>query len=106
MYVLNSGEKVEFTLNGYDDFKFLSLYPKRKITPIGLMDKYISSATFEELDDGRFLLKEGGNFAFYTETAPKSVIVDGDEVDFVSADGFYYVNCGKSGSECVVEVRL
>ena len=105
-FVLNSGEKVEFTLNGYDDFKFLSLYPKRKITPIGLMDKYISSATFEELDDGRFLLKEGGNFAFYTETAPKSVIVDGDEVDFVSADRFYYVNCGKSGSECIVEVRL
>lgn len=103
-FVLNKDEKIEFTLKDYDDFKFLSLYPKRKIVPIGLMDKYISAASFEEICEGKFHLKEGGSFAFYAENPPKAVTVDDKKTELISADGFYYAVCGEPGFECTVKI--
>ena len=48
---------------------------------------------FKELE--KYLVKNGGEFAYYSETEPKSVLVDGVAVKGIFNDGYYTANLGK-----------
>ncbi len=66
--VLEKGEKLELTLENYDDFRLFLLVPiKEGRAALGLMEKYMMPATFRNTKEGVRVL-DAGTFAVYSET--------------------------------------
>lgn len=75
---LPRGQQIDISLRNYDDFRLLLLIPIRKgIAPIGLTDKYMVPATWEAAGANRWRVKEGGEFAIYSENPLTAVFIDG-----------------------------
>ncbi|MBM7551526.1 Sip1-related alpha-galactosidase [Thalassobacillus pellis] len=94
---------------GYNLYLFL---PKTSpVTPVGMLDKYITPATFEKnyatQDQLSVTIKEGGKFAFYSEKEPGYVGVDGETVTVESkGDSLYVVDCSSLNKRAIIEVKL
>lgn len=66
-YLLAKGQKMELTLENYDDFRLFLLIPiKAGRADLGLMEKYMMPATFKRGKEGIKVLDDG-TFAVYSE---------------------------------------
>jgi raffinose synthase len=85
----------------------LPLDPMNKITPIGLVNKYMAPATVQEIyGNGKssfVRLTEGGIFGFISNDAPKAAYINGMETDVNAVNGPYYtIDCSDRNSEEVL----
>lgn len=72
--VLEKGQEYSLTLNDYDDFRLFFLLPFiDNVVPFGLLDKYMSPATFDVLEYGKWLVHEGGTFCLFSESGKPTV---------------------------------
>ena len=99
--ILNKEEKVSLHLEkgGYELVLFIPI--KDMITPIGLIDKYMSPHAVDSIktvDDKLIIcVKEGGIFAFYSKKPPKYIFANDIEMTekLVAEEGFYSIDlCG------------
>lgn len=96
--------------NGFGLYLFLPFTSEYAV--IGLMGKYVSFLGIEEikmLPDGFFaVVKETGNFGFYTEKKVCSVRINGvDQTDLLEeSDGIYQVKAREETGKMLVEVRF
>lgn len=105
--ILKTNENIEFTLNNYDDFKFYNFIPVEDgFAPIGLTDKYITSASFNKFGKNKYTVLNGGIFAFYSEKAPKSVLVDGEKVSPKEKKDYYTVDLGETKISHILEFEF
>lgn len=80
--LLHGEEKLEFTLNGHDDFRLYTIVPVEDgIAMIGLCDKFNSPIAVNYEFDGVWSLYEGGRLAF--------VCTDGKERTVTAESGTY-----------------
>lgn len=105
------GEKFSFTLEP-DDAKLFLLVPcQKRITVIGLVDKYIAPATIEEIrwqrNDCIIRLKQGGTFCFTVtaEYMPRNIFVNSKQAKVVLSDGAFYVECSED-ERPIVKITL
>jgi hypothetical protein len=90
------GLSVKLTEKDYALVLFLPM--KKHVTPIGLINKYMSAHAVKSIysEEKQTIIKlvEGGTFAFYMESAPKSVLVnDVNMIDQVETrNGFFSVD--------------
>ena len=95
---------IRFTLKDYDDFRFYNFIPVRNgFAPIGLLDKYVTSAAFTRFGEGKYRIKNGGEFAFYAEHKPTSILLDGEIVSPKFSDGYYTVSIDAVAQEHILE---
>lgn len=77
-------------------------------TPLGLIDKYISSAAIADwrstAERAFILLLDGGRFAWVAEREATRVLVNGESVTPDAGDGFFFVDC--QGAECPVWIEI
>lgn len=105
--VMNKGDKNSFDLKNYDEFKFLNFLPVNNgFALIGLTDKYITSATYEQFGKNKYTVKNGGKFAFYAENAPKAVFVDGEKVSPEIKNNYYVVDLGQTDLSHILEFEF
>lgn len=101
---LNRGETIAVTLKDQEQFAFYNFLPiVDGFAPIGLTDKYVTSATFAVFGEKKYLVKNGGDFAYYAETAPKTVLVDGVAVQPTICDGYAVVALGEKATTHTLE---
>jgi hypothetical protein len=106
-YVMNKGETIEVTLNNYDDYKFCNFIPVvNGFAPIGLVDKYVTSATFEVFGKNKYKVLNGGKFAFYAETEPKQILVDGEKVSPIKNENHYIVELQEINVSHILEFEF
>lgn len=105
--ILKTNENIEFSLNNYDDFKFYNFIPVEDgFAPIGLTDKYITSASFNKFGKNKYTVLNGGIFAFYSEKTPKAVLVDGEKVSPIEKKGYYTVDLGEIKVSHILEFEF
>lgn len=79
------------------------------IAPLGLTDKYNSSAAIEktEWENGSFTakIKDGGNISFYCENKPASVFCGGEKTEY-SYDSRSGLLCVYSNKKGAVDVKI
>ena len=103
--ILKRGEAVEGELSNQEAFVLCNFVPvKNGVAPIGLKNKYVSSATFERLSGNKFLVKNGGEFLFYAEAEPKAVKIDGETATAIKKDNYFIVDLGEVSKEHIVEI--
>ena len=73
---------------------------------IGLTNKYITSATYKQFGKNKYTVLNGGPFAFYSETKPKSVLVDGEKVSPIQNKNYYIVELGEAKSSHILEFEF
>ena len=96
--------EIRFTLKDYDDFRFYNLVPVRNgFAPIGLLDKYVTSASFTRFGEGKYRVKNGGEFAFYAERQPVSVLLNGEKISPKLSNGYYTVSIDAVAQEHILE---
>lgn len=82
--LVKAGEALPLILEAGSCALYLLIPCRGHITPIGLLDKYISfhgiETVIQEEDGVSIFLKEGGVFGFYAEEEPKSLTVNGTDV--------------------------
>lgn len=101
---LNHGETLPVTLEDQEQFAFYNLVPiVNGFAPIGLTDKYVTTATFEAFGEKKYLVKNGGAFAYFAETAPKTVLVDGVVTQPTARDGYALVELGEKAATHTLE---
>ncbi|MBE6779895.1 MAG: hypothetical protein E7545_02835 [Ruminococcaceae bacterium] len=101
--VLEKGEKLDLTLNNYDDFRLYYIIPLNEaVVPLGVMDKYMAPATFNIFADKKCVVEEGGKFCFIGE--PKNVYVNGEAVKAEKmGDMLYAVNLSCDEKKIILE---
>lgn len=108
--IMKGEEHCHFQLAEGQCALYLLIPVRNKITPIGLIDKYISTdAVVKVGSTGQattVLLKEGGAFAFVSSEKPDSVLVGGVPAGAAAAgESLYVVDCGDGSGEITVEIR-
>ncbi len=107
MDILNKGDTIAVELNNYDDYKFCNFIPVVDgFAPIGLVDKYVTSATYEKFGENKYNVLNGGKFAFYSETKPECVYVDGKKVSFTAKNNYYLVDLGEISTSHILEFEF
>ena len=105
--LLKKGESIDFKLNNYDDYKFYNFVPvKNGFALIGLIGKYITSATYKQFGKNKYTVLNGGELAFYSETEPKAVLVDGEKVPFTAKNNYYLVDLGEISASHILEFEF
>ena len=105
--ILNKGDEISFTLNNYDDYRYYNFIPvENDLALIGLTDKYVTSATYEKFGKNKYNVLNGGTFAFYSETEPKAVYVDGEKSDIKAQSGYYTVELGEKTISHILEFEF
>ena len=73
-FKLSGSESFELNLKNYDDFRLYLFAPiKNGKAIIGLKDKYISVATFEELENGEIKAFDEGELLVYNENELETI---------------------------------
>lgn len=103
--VLDKGEKLDLTLNNYDDFRLYYIIPLNdKAVPVGVINKYMAPATFNLVADTKCFVAEGGDFCFVGEAAPENIRVNGEKVTANKiADMLYAVKLPEDGKNLFLE---
>ena len=105
--ILSKGEKISFTLNNYDDYRYYNFVPVREgFALIGLVDKYVTSATYEKFGKNKYTVLNGGTVAFYSETEPKAIYVDGEQMLFSTKNNYYVVDLGEINASHILEFEF
>lgn len=88
-------ERIPVTLKNGDDFRLYLFVPVRDARAwIGLADKYLAPLTIEAGDAHHVLLKEGGEFLFYSEKKVERAWVNGEEVLVLQEEnGLHSIRC-------------
>ncbi len=75
---------------------------------IGNINKYISSAVIENAIKGDnsmlYVLKEGGDVAFYSEKAVAKVMINGKNTTFDCNNNIYKVDCSYTKEKMIIEI--
>ncbi len=92
-----------------DEYVLYQIIPLReKVTPVGLIDKYISSHTYRVLSESAnkmiIQLKEAGRFAFVSEESHSEIIMNGKRTTAMKTEGLYIVDCTDEEGEVVIEL--
>jgi hypothetical protein len=94
------------------DYALVLFLPKlSEVTPIGLINKYMSAhaitSTQTEGKETRITLREGGEFAFYKAEAPTQITVNGSvrTKDLVSHQGYYSIDLSEFTNEVIVIIK-
>jgi raffinose synthase len=105
---VGKGESLEFTLKDNEVDLYLVIPVTSRVTPLGLVNKYISPATISSFNSEReevFInLKEGGLFAFAATSEPKSCFVNGESKDVIFEKGIYLLDCSAYKGEVYIEL--
>ncbi len=92
---LDRGGSLEFSLDDGRAALYLVVPEEEKLTPIGLVDKYISPAGIESVftgeDEVTVVLRDGGVFGFVCDGKP-SVYVNGEKRDYEEGDGLFLLD--------------
>ena len=103
--ILGRDEKLEFVLEGQDDFKLFIIVPiKDGFAPIGLINKYISPKTIACVNSANIELLEGGAFAFVCEKEVECIMVNGKRSLPERKDNLYIVDC--SGEKGKINIQV
>jgi hypothetical protein len=106
--IMKRDEAISVKLAPKDYSLVLFLPLKEQVTPIGLINKYMSAHAVKSLRSGNkqteITLTEGGEFAFYKAQAPKCVLINGADrtEEVVSGDGYFCINL----SDCMEKVSI
>ena len=107
MDILNKGDTIAVELNNYDDYKFCNFIPVVDgFAPIGLVDKYVTSATYEKFGENKYTVLNGGKFAFYAENEPKEILVDGEKIAAVKTNNYYVLDLGEISASHILEFEF
>lgn len=80
-------EKIHVRLKDEDTCRLYLLAPKRQITFLGLIEKYIAPKTFEKLTENRYFLRQTGRGGFVSRKRVIKILCDGEEMVFEENDG-------------------
>lgn len=88
---IGRAEELPLILKNYDDFRLFLLIPIVNGTAvIGLIDKYMTPATYTAVDAHTVTLREGGEFALYSEKPISHITVNGTQVPLLQkAENLY-----------------
>lgn len=104
-FTVKRGDTWDVTLTNDEDLKLYAVYPiNNAVTPIGLTDKYIAPHAVIEQTGNTLTLREGGNFAFYTERPVERVEVNGKAVPFTQTGALYIVETTETDTPMAVTV--
>jgi raffinose synthase len=84
---------------------------KRQVTPIGLINKYMSTHAVKSVQETEeksvITLKEGGIFGFYKEDAPKHIEINGQNrsSSVRKENGYYTLDCSDLLEEIVITIE-
>ena len=105
--IINKGEYVEVTLNNYDDYRFCNFIPvDNGFSPIGLVDKYVTSATYEKFGKNKYKVLNGGKFAFFSEKEPQKILVDGEKTSPIKTNNYYVLDLGEINASHILEFEF
>lgn len=93
-----------------DDARLYSIIPcEHKFVALGIIDKYLSTAAVEYRkvyeNKAVLLLREGGKFAFYCETEPERMLVEGREVESSLVNNIYTIDCSDLKKKVHIEIE-
>jgi hypothetical protein len=106
--IMNHQDAITIRLTQKEYALVLFLPLQQLVTPIGLINKYMSAHAVKSCKSTKQLteitLVEGGEFAFYKTEAPKCVRINGVDrlKEVVQGDGYYCINV----SDCLEEVSI
>jgi raffinose synthase len=110
---MKKDETRDIALEQEESALYFILPKEQSVTPIGLIDKYVSPATFERqyLSENRVVVRvrEGGTFAFIAETMPRNVMVNGQKVVCHPLDDnelIYVIDCSDCKQSFLLEINL
>lgn len=110
---IKKDETRDIALEQEESALYFILPKAQSVTPIGLIDKYVSPATFEKQYslENRVVVRviEGGTFAFIAETKPRNVMVNGQEVVCHPLDDnepIYVIDCSDYKHSFLIEINL
>lgn len=109
--ILRKEESIHVQLTEKDYSLVLFIPMKKHVTPIGLINKYMSThaVTFVKQSDLQttIMLREGGEFAFYKAEAPTKIIVNGIDLTqrIMNENGFYRIDLSEYQEEIILTVE-
>ena len=108
--VLAGDEMAEVSLSSGEVKLFVVVPQGKKVTPLGLVDKYLSPGAIRHFAEGEvgaeLVLQDGGLAAFAAAKEPREVLVNGTQAAWEQRDGFFIVDCTDVMGTCVVSIRL
>ena len=105
-YVIGKNEKIDLTLLHNDEFRLFKFIPiKDGFAFAGLDGKFISTLTSKDVTANGVTLLEGGDFSFYSEKAPTSVMIDGEPAHVIFDGVSYKAKCGEVRGEVSVTIE-
>lgn len=93
-------EKIHVRLKDEDACGLYLLVPKRQITFLGLIEKFIAPKTFEKLTENRYFLRQTGKVGFVSQKRVIKILCDGEETEFEEKDGLYTFEA----NGCAIEI--
>ncbi len=110
-HILSIGEVMELELSPKDYSLVLFLPIREHVTPIGLINKYMSAHAVRHIEESGkktfITLPEGGIFGFHMENAPKHLVANGRDlsVGIQERQGFYTIDLSDFQGEVVVVIE-
>lgn len=104
-FVIGKDDKVDVELENEDVFRLYKFIPvKDGRAYAGLDSKFVSTLTVKEETEDGFVLKEAGDFTFFTEKQPSAVTINGADAEFAYTDGVCRVKIAESNEEAKVVI--
>ena len=104
-YIISKNEKIDITLDDNDVFRLFKFIPvKNGIAVAGLCDKFISTLTADNVSKEHFVLREGGDFTFFSDSCPEEITVNGEKASFTYDGTAYRVKCESSCSKVQISI--
>lgn len=104
---MNLSDTKEITL-GKEGYGLYHMIPKRtKVTPIGLLDKYISAHTYTILHESAnkltIQLKEAGRFAFVSSDNDWDIMLNGKKISASEQGSIHVIETPENGEDIIIE---
>ncbi|GAB2566518.1 Sip1-related alpha-galactosidase [Gracilibacillus alcaliphilus] len=110
--IMKIEETKPISLN-HEEYGLYIFIPKQSIIPIGLIEKYIPTDSYQILyrSEDRLVvqLREGGRFAFATESKPVNVLVNGEKAAVTqlgSDPSICVIDCPSTPSPLLIEISI
>ena len=104
-YIISKNEKIDITLDDNVVFRLFKFIPvKNGIAVAGLCDKFISTLTADNVSKEHFVLREGGDFTFFSDSCPEEITVNGEKASFTYDGTAYRVKCESSCSKVQISI--
>jgi hypothetical protein len=107
--VVGKDELIKFQLEDNEVDLYLIIPVGRNITPLGLLNKYISPGTIKSINNMNektfITLKEGGSFAFAAKVKPNTCKVNGEYKELKFDNSLYHIDCHDYSGEIYIELE-